>query len=220
MAVPDATNAGMEEPSLRVRLVSRLVYLAIRLLSWTWFLRRSPADLVPARDSEAVVYAFWHGEQGIMIPVHSGLGITALASLSRDGVLVSRVLDLFGYRVARGSSSRGGSAGLDACVDSLNRDISVGITVDGPRGPRHEPHPGAVVMAARTRRSIVYIVSHCTPAVRLRSWDRFEIPWPLARVRIAYGQMNAPEDQPEAIEAARVELRKRMKALFVQISGQ
>jgi len=74
-------------------------------------------------------------------------------------------------------------------------------------------------MAARTRRSIVYIVSHCTPVLRFRSWDRFEIPWPLARVRIAYGQMDAPQDQPEAIEEAGVDLRRRMQALYAQISG-
>jgi lysophospholipid acyltransferase (LPLAT)-like uncharacterized protein len=217
MAVLDATNASPGKISLRVRFIARFLYLGVRVLSWTWFIRRVHGELAPTRGEEPRVYAFWHGEQLAMIPAHADLGITGLASLSRDGSLVARVLELFGYRVVRGSSSRGGSEGLRGCIEALEQGSSVGIAVDGPRGPRHQPHPGAALMAARTRRSIIYVVSQGKPSLRLRSWDCFQIPWPLAWVRIAYGRMDAPIDQPEAIEAARLELRRRMLELSAQL---
>ena len=69
-------------------------------------------------------------------------------------------------------------------------------------------------MAARTGRPIIYGVAHARPAVRLRSWDRFIIPAPFARITIAYGRLEAPDDdRPETIEAARLVLQARMRAL-------
>ena len=185
-----------------------------RLLSWTWFLRRLDPDLGP--DSPGLgsaVYAFWHGEQLIMIPLHAHRGVLGMASKSRDGALLAQVIQDLGYGVVRGSSSSGGSEALASCVAALRDGTSVGIAIDGPRGPRHQPHAGAVVMAARAQRPIVCVVAQAWPSWRLGSWDRFQIPLPLARVRIAYQELPPPRDEPEAIEAAREQLQACMRSL-------
>ena len=74
-------------------------------------------------------------------------------------------------------------------------------------------------MAARTGRPIVYGVASAKPALLLSSWDRFVIPAPLARIHIAYGRMEAPEDDaPQTIAAAREALQDAMRALSCRLS--
>jgi lysophospholipid acyltransferase (LPLAT)-like uncharacterized protein len=165
----------------------------------------------PGSDGRPVVYAFWHGQQLMMIPCHRDRGIVGLASLSRDGSLLARVIELFGYDVVRGSSSKGGGMALRGCLDALREGRSPGVAVDGPKGPRWDPQPGAVVMAARSQRSIVYVVGHCSWKVTLKSWDRFAIPGPFARIRLFYGELSPPDDCRDQIEATRQVLGKRMR---------
>ena len=167
-------------------------------------------EVTPAGAPEPVVYAFWHGQQLMMVPTHRGRGIVGLASLSRDGSLLARVIELFGYSVVRGSSSRGGNRALKACLEAMAAGLSPGVAVDGPRGPRGEPHAGAVVMAARSGRPIVYVVGRCAWKIRLKSWDRFEIPGPFARVDLVYGELSPPGGSRQDIEDARRALRERM----------
>ena len=169
------------------RIAARLLTLVVRILSWTWFVRREGVDAAPISDSiGSAVYAFWHGEQLIMIPLHARKGVIGMASHSSDGAFLAKVIELLGYGVVRGSSSRGGSEALQQCVDKLNSNHSIGIAVDGPRGPRHVARHGAAVMAVRSRRPIVCVRAQVWPRIRLKSWDRFEIPLPFARVRIRY----------------------------------
>lgn len=76
-------------------------------------------------------------------------------------------------------------------------------------------------MAARTGRPIIFGVAHARPALRLGSWDLFEIPPPLATVRIAYGRMEAPaSDAPGTIQAACERLGERMRALSAALRDE
>lgn len=196
-------------------LAAPLLSTAVSALSWTWRVERSGAHLLDEAVSEGgTVLAFWHGEQLLMVPTHAGRGFLGLASLSRDGELLARTIARLGYGRIRGSTSRGGRAALHAAVQALRGGGCPALAVDGPRGPRHTPHPGALIMAARTQRPIIYGVARARPAVLLRSWDRFAVPIPFARVEIAYGRLEAPcDDQPETIEAARQALQERMREL-------
>ena len=61
-----------------------------------------------------------------------------MVSESKDGEIAARILRYFGYEVARGSSKRRGSRALRDLCDGMRKGKSIAITVDGPRGPRHE----------------------------------------------------------------------------------
>jgi lysophospholipid acyltransferase (LPLAT)-like uncharacterized protein len=157
----------------------------VRLLAWSWRVRRDPWPV-----EGACVLAIWHGDQLPMIALHRGMGIVALASRSKDGALVSAVLERLGYGVIRGSSSRGGAAALLAARRAVERGQRPVFTVDGPRGPRGTIQPGAAALAASTGVPLVWGAVEA-PGWRARSWDRFLVPWPFARVRVTY-RVEAP----------------------------
>lgn len=147
-------------------------------------------DAAPAR---ARVYAVWH-ECALAAGFYRGRPLHALASRSFDGELISRVLDRLGWlRTVRGSSSRGGSAGLkdlDAC---LKRGEHVLLTVDGPRGPRRVAKDGALQLARLGGHPVVPVAFACRPAWRLGSWDRMVVPPPFSRGVFWFGAALAPE---------------------------
>jgi lysophospholipid acyltransferase (LPLAT)-like uncharacterized protein len=114
-----------------------------------------------------------------------------LTSAHRDGEIIARVAEAFGYgtfrgSTSRGSTARGGTRALLEIVAALRQGRAIGVTPDGPRGPRHVFSSGALVAAHRAGVPVVGVVAHVDRAWRLRSWDRFAIPKPFARLVIAY----------------------------------
>jgi len=128
---------------------------------------------------EALLPVLWH---------HRRLGIAALVSEARDGEYLARLAQTLGYRLIRGSSTRGGTRALRDAIQALRRGIPVGLTPDGPRGPRRVVKAGAVAAAERGRAVVVPVHAEARPAWRAGSWDRFLVPPPFAQVRLAYGE--------------------------------
>jgi lysophospholipid acyltransferase (LPLAT)-like uncharacterized protein len=96
--------------------------------------------------------------------------------------------------------------------------ISPGITPDGPRGPRFKFKPGAIFTAQISRKAVVPIAFAAKPAWVLRTWDKFVIPSPFARVRIAIGEPYFPPEKldDEQMAAAQRELERRMLETYQQ----
>lgn len=168
----------------------------IRLLASTWRIRfRGTEPQAPA------VLVFWHDE---MLPVWKHFAFkqaTALTSLSKDGALLAQLLEEWEYTLVRGSSSSGGREAL-AHMEDLARRSLVLVTPDGSRGPRHTMKPGAVVAAARAGVPI-YCIRIRTAGLRLqKSWDKFLIPWPFARVEIVMSDPIIPPngDDRDAVD--------------------
>jgi lysophospholipid acyltransferase (LPLAT)-like uncharacterized protein len=68
---------------------------------------------------------------------------------------------------------------------------------------------GAVVAAERGGALIVPVHAEARPAWRARSWDRFLVPPPFARIRLAYGEPFAVgDDRLEAVMRAGRELEQ------------
>ncbi len=139
----------------------------------------TPADLATSAD----LYPFWHDTLLLAAYRYRNLGIHILISQSFDGELIARIVQRLGFVPVRGSSSRGGAAGLLALTRALQRGSKCAITVDGPRGPRQIVKPGAAAAAIHAgATSLSPFHLHPTRAWRLGSWDRFLIPKPFARV--------------------------------------
>lgn len=161
----------------------------------------------PALDGVADrpwVLAFWHGTQWPLLAWPRRGRTVVLVSLSRDGSLQARALAVQGFRVVRGSSSRGGARGLAAVVRAMRREgADAAFAVDGPRGPRGVVKGGAVVAARAAKAVLVPMAGAVRRGVVLDgAWDRFAIAWPFTRVDVALG---APVD-PAAARDARGEL--------------
>ena len=142
-----------------------------------------PADRFPA---DADVYVFWHRALLMAAYRYRNLGIHILISASFDGELIARVVERLGFVAVRGSSSRGGAAGLLALTRAREAGRKVAITADGPRGPVYLAKPGAAAVARRTGSTASCFYLHAERAWLLKSWDRFVIPKPFSRVRVCW----------------------------------
>jgi lysophospholipid acyltransferase (LPLAT)-like uncharacterized protein len=173
---------------LRVAIGSTIGGWIIRLLGMTWRVRRIGADAFDAMRArkEPFIAVFWHGEILPVTWVHRGLGFAALISRHDDGEVIARVVEGLGLNTVRGSTTRGGVRALLESAQLLNNGVSIAITPDGPRGPRHEFAPGALIVAQRTGRPIVGLAATASRAWHVRSWDRHLVPKPFATVTVTY----------------------------------
>jgi len=109
-----------------------------------------------------------------------------MVSQSLDGDIGARIIEAGGVSTARGSSSRGGSAALKEMVEMLAKKRMGAHILDGPRGPAGVVKPGAVAIAHGAAAAIVPAYVHADRAWYFRSWDRFFIPKPFARIKICF----------------------------------
>ena len=177
-------------PALERSLVTRLGPRAIQALARSWRVE------VVGGGREAQVFTglrpyvllCWHDA---LLPVmwhHRHRGIAAVISEARDGQYLAKLAVFLGYGLIRGSTTRGGRQALLGAVRALKRGIPIGVTPDGPRGPPRVPKPGAIAAAARGGGIVVPVHAEARPGWRAGSWDRFLVPGPFARVRVAYGE--------------------------------
>jgi lysophospholipid acyltransferase (LPLAT)-like uncharacterized protein len=178
-----------------------------RWLGRTWRLRtHGPLPV------DRCVIAFWHGE---MLPAwlrFAHQDATALVSRSRDGGLLTELLESWGFVVVRGSSSKGSEEALAEMVSAAQRG-RVLITPDGPRGPVRKMKPGAVVAAHRAGVPLYLCRVQASSAIRGTNWDRFLIPLPFATIDLDYQRLDIPADAGRAqIDALIAEAEQSLNA--------
>ena len=122
-------------------------------------------------------------------PNNSGAGMAALVSASRDGAFLAAILERFGIQPVRGSSSRRGAQALLELTTWAERGYDLTITPDGPRGPCYQIQDGVMSLAQLTGLPIVPVSLNLNWKIRVKSWDRFQIPLPFARCEIAVGKI-------------------------------
>ena len=173
--------------------------------------------LDPRLGSRGNIYCMWHEDLiylGGLIP-HTDTRV--LISKSRDGQRIARIMGQLGFAAIRGSSSRGG-AGAALEILRLGGKTNVGITVDGPRGPRRTVHPGAVFLASRTGMPLVAIGLGYHRAWRAPSWDRMAIALPFTRTVVsASAAIHVPADLDDDALARH---QQRFEAVMHQISAR
>ena len=178
-----------------------------------------PNDVVAFVRNQPVIFAIWHNRLLMLprvfdpcFPTRQSFG---LISASRDGDLVSILIERSGYGTIRGSSSRKGVSALRQLVDTLASGNNVLFTPDGPRGPVYEASQGVVFLAQKTGAPVVPIHMEYSSCWRLKSWDRFIVPRPFAKLRAIFGvPVRIAETQTaEEFEAERMRLQNAMMNL-------
>lgn len=176
----------------KIKVMAWVVYALVRLLMASYRFRvvgidnRERAAAMHAHGSFCL--AVWHEHMMASITGHAFQRFAPLSSLSKDGQVAGYILDKLGFRSVRGSSSRGGKAARDELVQLTRQGYFTAITVDGPRGPRHQVKAGAIDIARRTGVAIVPLGALANRArIFTKSWDRFQFPLPFAKIVIYYG---------------------------------
>lgn len=206
----------------QVAVISSIGWPIIEALGGTYSWRvkgRWHLDALTAAQI-APIYAFWHGRVLSATLFFRDRGIVVITSENFDGEWIARIIGRFGYGTARGSSSRGGAKALVGLRRELREARPVAFTLDGPRGPARVAQPGAVWLAGATGHPILPFHIEADRAWTARSWDQHQIPKPGAMISVAIGEpiyvANTDED---VVEAARVELEARLRALEASLQG-
>lgn len=186
---------------LALPLVPPLAALVIRLLGMT--LRYRDVGEPGYGLDGPVVFAFWHRTLLACAYRFRNRDIAVLISPSFDGELIARTVTRLGFTAVRGSSSRGGPAGLRQMRYAYAAGQRCAFTADGPRGPMYVAKPGVAALANSVPGGTWVGCFHAYPERRweLRSWDRFMIPKPFSRVVIGWpAHIPAGEVTTEAVQ--------------------
>jgi lysophospholipid acyltransferase (LPLAT)-like uncharacterized protein len=161
------------------------------------------------------IMAFWHGRVLTATYYFQRRGIVVMISENFDGEWIARIIERFGFRTSRGSTSHGGRRALLQLKREMDSGHPSGFAVDGPRGPARKAQPGAVWLAKLTGSPVVPFHMEASSYWSLRSWDRTQIPRPFSTVALAVGTpIDVAADADEhAIEAKRVELESALHGL-------
>ncbi|MDR1045265.1 MAG: lysophospholipid acyltransferase family protein [Candidatus Adiutrix sp.] len=162
-----------------------------------------------------IIMAHWHGDDLCLLPTLPQMKASILVSQSRDGDILSRTFSVLGHRPIRGSSSRGGAAGLLAMKKALESGHNVALAADGPKGPYQVAKPGAAYLAAKTGRPLVPLgVAVSRACTFKKSWSKNRLALPGSRLVIAF---RPPVYLPP--EAARWPGHRQSRVLGAEISA-
>jgi len=216
------SDARARKRERRARWASRIAGIGVRILARTWRVREvhqrhgssallGTLDIVRQHE-RPVIFCLWHCELLCHMWNFRGLGIVVLISEHGDGEIAARSAEGMGYRTIRGSSRRGAERALLSLAREVEGGAHVAVTPDGPRGPAESFAPGALIAAQRSGAPIVLLRAVVDHAWRLKSWDRFIIPKPFARITIYVSEpvfVTAPSLRAAAEEAPRFQTLMR-----------
>ncbi len=156
------------------------------------------------------ILSFWHGRL-LMMPYcwRHGIPIHNLVSHHRDGQLIARTVLPFGFRSITGSKA------LREMVKVLKAGEYVGMTPDGPRGPRMRAGDGVISVARLAGVPIVPVTYSVRRGRNLGTWDRFLVAAPFSRGVIVWGDpVEVSRDaDADAAEAARQRVEAQLNAI-------
>jgi lysophospholipid acyltransferase (LPLAT)-like uncharacterized protein len=182
-------------------LMGTLAGWLYRLYSATWSYRVSfatgstPVNLKTRRPDQSYVFGHWHGDELALIGYGRQSKFLTLSSQSRDGSIMAAALKVMGFKVARGSSSRGGMRGLVSMIRMLRHEhYFVSFAVDGPTGPRHKAKPGAHLFAYKTGLPLYQCVVRCDRKWTLhKTWNKTYVPKPFAKIHLRFYELPRAE---------------------------
>ncbi len=213
------------------RIFETTAVQAIAARSAAWLLRAIMASIRWRRvndgafntllaDGTPFLIVCWHGR---LLPLPflwpKGVPVTALISTHRDGRLISQTVSHLGVGTIAGSTTRGGRAALLQIVKELQAGRRVGLTPDGPQGPRMRAAPGTAAAALFAKVPVVPVGAGCTRRRYVGSWDRMLIPLPFGQGVFVVGDPIPPEGTVESLTAEIEAALNRLTAEADRLTG-
>lgn len=200
-----------------VAVILRLIYATCRID----YQVSDEAQELFDRD-EKMLAAFWHENLALVACCWRGKGYHGLASYSFDGELATRFARCFGFHPLRGSDSRGGMKALGQLSKAIREAGHVGLTVDGPKGPRRTVKPGISIVSAQTGSVVIPFAAVPIRCWRFSSWDKLIVPKPFSRIIYRLDQPIPPPSrrEPGAIDAHRALVERKLNELHHSIESR
>lgn len=175
------------------------------------------------REKRPYLLSFWHNRTFLAAwfldrqLIRHGYDVLVLASLSRDGELVTRLAQRWGLSVVRGSASRGGLNAVRAIHRAIKRQGSSPIMIpDGPRGPIYDFKVGVMVLSQTSGAPILPMGYATQRFFTLKSWDALIVPWPFSKVTVVVGE---PQSVSRGLSSEELDAeRRRLQALLDELT--
>ena len=177
--------------SFKLRLYSILGYFILKFILWSNKKEIFGLDNLIKIKSEKrpVMICSWHGR--LLFPVFNlnKLNFYALAGLHKDAEIISRICEKLGWKMIRGSSSKGGYKAYKGILNKLSSNSKIYITPDGPKGPIHIIKDGIVEASIKKEALILPISGISSKNWKIKNWDLFLIPKPFGKILNIYGDI-------------------------------
>lgn len=197
-----------------------VAFLALLLRLWGRTLRFHWGADVQAllnNASPPAVVIFWHNRLFaatiFYLRYFRERQLATLISASKDGAWLSEFVGRLGIRPVRGSRYKRATQAMRDLIAAQQSGFDVGVSPDGSRGPLYDMKPGAVTVAMKTGAPILLLSVNHSGAWRLKSWDRFYIPYPFSQVEVRVDYIQQGTDHGEDPKAAAALLKERMDAI-------
>lgn len=172
------------------KLTSLIFWLYIRFTAFTssiiWKNREIPERF--RKNNKPYILAFWHNRQFFLCYSEMKTNLSVIMSASKDGEYIARIAKMFKVTPIRGSSSKGGVAALKKMLVTLRKNNNVGITPDGPRGPKYSIQPGIIHLAKKTGVPVIPVSCNARRQKIFNSWDNYQVPYPFNKIIVAYSE--------------------------------
>jgi len=174
--------------------MASLIYVLVSLYSITLRTKVENEDawLVHLRKGGRIILCLWHQQIFMAIKYskkYRSFRPSVMISKSRDGEMITKVIQKAGWTAVRGSSSKGGREALKELIDKVKQNGLAAHILDGPQGPPGEVKSGIIHLAQTTGAMVVPVFVYPEKAWYLKSWDRFMLPKPFSTIRIHFGDM-------------------------------
>jgi len=170
------------------------------------------------RAGKPIILLVWHGRLMLAPYFFRKRGTAALVSPSRDGEIIARIGEGWGFRIFRGS----GSHSMVRAWVEMRQELANGgeliIVPDGPRGPDRRLKPGCLKLAQETGALLLPWSFSATRKKYLGSWDRFLLFYPFSRIVAIYG---SPLAIPPGLDEAEFEAeRQRVEGALTLLDAE
>lgn len=168
---------------MKLSVAPPLAARTIRLLGQTMRVSTIGGDTVDKlyRQGKRIIIAFWHGRQLMMPLAYRGRLASILISQHRDGEIIARIMQNFGFQAIRGSSTRGGSRAIRQLLKAGMNGEDLVVTPDGPKGPACKVQSGVVYLAKVTGLPILPLTFACSKKKSFRVGINFRFPIPAGK---------------------------------------
>lgn len=203
------------------RLVPFLVFCLHRALKSTLRVRYEGFEAIQSLvdQDQRFILCFWH-RRLVMMPLAYPFkrkndqgerrGVSILSSDSKDGERSAATWRWYGIHAVRGTASHGGAQALVKMIQIVKQGWDLGITVDGPKGPREVAKPGVLAVSRKTGAWLVPVCVDYNKTWALKTWDQMLIPKPFSRVTVRY---KAPWKAESGDDAELARLEGQLKAM-------
>ena len=202
-------------------ILCRIAVFYIRIVhaTGTWERRGEAQANVYQETGRPFILAFWHGRLLMMSYAWQHKSrVNMLISSHPDGQLVARTMSHFGIQNIVGSSTHGGWSAVRSLVKILCSGGIVGITPDGPQGPRMRASNGIITIARLANAPILPLTFSTRRRRVLDTWDHFVLPLPFGDGVFLWGN---PIHVPTEADNATMELKRlELENSLIELTGR